>query len=100
MDIKWFEDFISLVEHRSFTKAAEERHVTQSGLSRRIRSLECYLGVELVKKNVYPTTITDIGLTHTENIKAFISQYYILTEKIQESRKEWQGFDYINATCA
>lgn len=87
MDIKWFEDFISLVEHRSFTKAAEERHVTQSGLSRRIRSLECYLGVELVKKNVYPTTITDIGLTHTENIKAFISQYYILTEKIQESEK-------------
>jgi len=88
MDIKWIEDFLALVEHGSYTKAAEIRHVTQSGLSRRIRSLEYSIGVDLVQKNVYPTTLTSAGLEHVEDMRLLINQYYDLQLKINESDKQ------------
>ena len=40
MDHKWLEDFIALARERSFSRAAEQRHVTQPQFSRRIRALE------------------------------------------------------------
>ena len=39
--------FKAVARHRSFTKAAEELHVTQSALSQRIRALELEFGVDL-----------------------------------------------------
>ena len=88
MDIKWIEDFLALVEHGSYTKAAEIRHVTQSGLSRRIRSLEYSIGVDLVQKNIYPTTLTSAGLEHVDDMRLLIKQYYDLQLKINESDKQ------------
>ncbi|WP_315980356.1 LysR family transcriptional regulator [Aliamphritea spongicola] len=44
MELKWLIDFTALVEHGSFSKAAESRFVTQPAFSRRIRSLENWLG--------------------------------------------------------
>ncbi|WP_299661628.1 LysR family transcriptional regulator [uncultured Psychromonas sp.] len=88
MDIKWVEDFLALVEHGSFTKAAEVRHVTQSGFSRRIRSLECSLGVDLVKRNVFPTTLTNAGEQNIESMKLLLNQYFDLQRKIEENEKQ------------
>jgi len=88
MDIKWVEDFLALVEHGSFTKAAEARHVTQSGFSRRIRSLECSLGVDLVKRNVFPTTLTNAGEQNIESMKLLLNQYFDLQRKIEENEKQ------------
>ena len=39
MDHKWLEDFLALARERSFSRAAELRHVTQPQFSRRIRAL-------------------------------------------------------------
>ena len=40
MQIKWLEDFLMLAQERSFTRAAELRHVTHPAFGRRIRALE------------------------------------------------------------
>jgi DNA-binding transcriptional LysR family regulator len=61
MESKWLEDFISLAETRSFSRSAELRHVTQPAFSRRIRSLEAWLGVDLVDRTAYPTRLTPAG---------------------------------------
>ncbi|MBV8620895.1 MAG: LysR family transcriptional regulator [Curvibacter sp.] len=61
MESKWLEDFLSLAETRSFSRAAEERHLTQSALSRRIRALEAWLGVTLVDRSVIPAQLTPVG---------------------------------------
>ena len=61
MDIKWVEDFLCLVRLRSFSRAAEARCVTQSAFSRRIRSLENWLGAPLVDRSLYPVTLTNAG---------------------------------------
>lgn len=62
MELKWLEDFLSVAETRSFSRSAEARNVTQSAFSRRIRSLEVWLGTELLDRSVYPISLTADGL--------------------------------------
>jgi DNA-binding transcriptional LysR family regulator len=61
VELKWLEDFLSLAETRSFSRSAEARHVTQSAFSRRIQALELWLGVALIDRSTYPTTLTPAG---------------------------------------
>src|SRR5574337_230523 len=61
MELKWLEDFLSLAETGSFSRSAEQRHVTQPAFSRRIRALESWLGVALIDRSTYPTTLTPAG---------------------------------------
>lgn len=61
MELKWLEDFLSLVETGSFSRSADQRHVTQPALSRRIRALEAWLGVPVVDRSTYPSRLTEAG---------------------------------------
>ncbi|MFO1327111.1 MAG: LysR substrate-binding domain-containing protein [Rubrivivax sp.] len=63
METKWLEDFISLAETRSFSRAAQLRHVTQPAFSRRIQALEAWAGIDLVDRSSYPTRLTPAGET-------------------------------------
>ena len=51
MESKWLEDFVSLAETGSFSRSAALRHVTQPAFSRRIRSLEAWLGADLIDRS-------------------------------------------------
>ena len=61
MDHKWLEDFIALARERSFSRAAELRHVTQPQFSRRIRALELWAGADLINRAVLPLGLTPAG---------------------------------------
>lgn len=61
LEIKWLEDFLALATTLNFSKAAEERHVTQSAFSRRIRQLEAWLGATLIDRATYPSRLTEAG---------------------------------------
>jgi DNA-binding transcriptional LysR family regulator len=63
METKWLEDFIALAETRSFSRAAQMRHVTQPAFSRRIQALEAWAGIGLVDRSSYPTRLTAAGET-------------------------------------
>jgi DNA-binding transcriptional LysR family regulator len=76
MDIKWLEDFVSLARTRSFSRSAEERHVTQSAFSRRIQALETWLGVSLVDRSRYPTTLTSEGRQFRETAEETLRQLH------------------------
>ena len=61
MEIKWIEDFIALSQYQSFSRAAQFRNVTQSGFSRRIQSLEQWVGADLIDRSSFPPTLTPAG---------------------------------------
>ena len=63
MDTKWLEDFVSLVETRSFSRSAQLRHITQPAFSRRIQSLEAWAGTDLIDRSSFPTKLTAAGET-------------------------------------
>jgi LysR family transcriptional regulator, hypochlorite-specific transcription factor HypT len=57
----WLEDFLALASTGNFSRAAEERHMTQPAFSRRIRALEEWLGVVLVDRATHPAVLTESG---------------------------------------
>lgn len=61
MDIKLLEDFLALAATGSFSRAAEDRNVTQPAFSRRIRQLEAWIGAELIDRSTYPMRLTRAG---------------------------------------
>jgi LysR family transcriptional regulator, hypochlorite-specific transcription factor HypT len=61
VDTKWLEDFVVLAETRSFSRAAQLRHITQPAFSRRIQALEAWLGLDLLQRTSYPPTLTAAG---------------------------------------
>lgn len=63
VETKWFEDFVSLAETRSFSRSAQLRHVTQPAFSRRIQSLEAWAGIDMVDRSAYSTRLTPAGQT-------------------------------------
>lgn len=74
MEIKWVQDFLSVARTRSFSRSAEERHISQSGLSRRIRALEHWLGVELIDRSVHPACLTEAGLFFRQRAEDVLRQ--------------------------
>src|SRR4051812_31662460 len=58
MNLNTFRVFLTVFERRSMTQAASQLHLTQSGISQHIRSLEEELGFDLferVGKKLFPT---------------------------------------------
>lgn len=74
MEIKWLEDFISLAETNNFSRSAALRHVTQPAFSRRIQSLENWLGADLVDRTSYPTSLTRAGEVFYEQALLMLGQ--------------------------
>jgi DNA-binding transcriptional LysR family regulator len=61
MNFLWLEDFLALAASGNFSRAAEERHMTQPAFSRRIRALEEWLGVVLIDRTSHPASLTEPG---------------------------------------
>lgn len=61
MNLSWIDDFIALAASGNFSRAAEERHMTQPAFSRRIRALEEWLGAELFDRSSQPARLTEVG---------------------------------------
>jgi DNA-binding transcriptional LysR family regulator len=76
MELSWLEDLIALNSSRSFSKAAELRHVTQPTLSRRIQSLEVWLGAPLIDRRVFPIVLTEQGKSFIKSSEEIVQLLY------------------------
>lgn len=61
LNLSWLDDFFALAASGNFSRAAEERHMTQPAFSRRIRALEEWLGTELFDRSSQPARLTAAG---------------------------------------
>jgi len=61
VNLSWLDDFMALAATGNFSRAADERHMTQPAFSRRIRALEEWLGVELFDRSSQPARLTETG---------------------------------------
>ncbi len=86
METKWLEDFISLVETNNFSRSAALRHVTQPAFSRRIQSLENWLGTDLIDRTSYPTRLTPAGIVFYEQALEMLSKINGAREMLRSKR--------------
>ncbi|MCW6533290.1 LysR substrate-binding domain-containing protein [Sphingomonas lycopersici] len=61
MDLLWLEDFLALASESNFSRAAAARNLSQPAFSRRIRSLEDWVGVTLVDRDTHRIALTEAG---------------------------------------
>ncbi len=61
MDLRYFEDLMTLVECRSFAHTAKLRGISASSLSRRIQNIERSFQIQLIDRTAYPTKLTPDG---------------------------------------
>jgi DNA-binding transcriptional LysR family regulator len=80
MELRWLDDFCALARTRHFSRAADERHVSQPAFSRRIKMLEEEVGVTLVDRNSIPLCLTPAGEIFLHSCEA-ISQRMQITKK-------------------
>ena len=62
MELRLLRYFLTVTKEQSFTKAAEQLHITQPTLSRQMAALEDELGITLFLRNGKRTTLTDEGI--------------------------------------
>ncbi|WP_433541794.1 LysR family transcriptional regulator [Streptosporangium sandarakinum] len=73
MELRQLEYFVAVAEERSFTRAAERVHISQSGVSAQIRRLERELGAELFDRSARVATLTVAGKAALEHARAALA---------------------------
>ena len=61
MELTWLEDFLAVLDEGGFSRAAERRGVSQPAFSRRIRSLEDWVGTTLFDRDTHSVRLTLAG---------------------------------------
>ncbi len=85
MEIKWLEDFLSLADNGNFTTAADERYISQSAFSRRIKNLEFVFGAELFDRNTFPVQLSEEGKILRPVVEHILRLYYDAKQDLQLS---------------
>ncbi|RZS79812.1 DNA-binding transcriptional LysR family regulator [Phyllobacterium myrsinacearum] len=83
MELGWLEDFLALRELESFTAAADRRNISQSAFSRRIQSLEDWLGVTLIDRSVRPHRFTPVAAENYGDFQRILNQLYELRSQVR-----------------
>ena len=83
MELKWLEDYLALTETRSFSKAAQRRHVSQPAFSRRIQALEDWFGVTLVDRSRKPLQITALAEQNEAELRSIVNRFHELRSQLR-----------------
>lgn len=75
MRMEYLEEFLALVELRSFSEAAVVSHVSQSGLSKHIAAIETELGAELIRRPSNPPELTRCGRSFARDARVIVNEY-------------------------
>ncbi|MDH6148174.1 MULTISPECIES: LysR family transcriptional regulator [Paraburkholderia] len=76
MELKWFEDFLTLAATRNFSRTAELRFMTQPAFRRCVKMLEEWVGVTLLDRNAQPIALTPAGERFRDIAEAVGRQLY------------------------
>lgn len=73
MELRQLEYFVAVAEERSFTRAAQRVHISQSGVSAQIRQLELQLGAPLIDRSGRTATLTAAGAAALPHARAALA---------------------------
>ena len=74
MNINQLKYFVSVAEHHSFTKAANQYYLSQAAITQQIRALEETMGVQLFTRNTRPVALTPAGSVFLVEAKAILER--------------------------
>jgi DNA-binding transcriptional LysR family regulator len=83
--------FIAVAARRNFRRAAAELHITQTALSRRLQTLEAYLGVKLIERTTRSVELTRTGADFMPRAQRLLGELEAALTDIRETGKAMRG---------
>ncbi len=97
MNMNRLQTFVHIVEHRCFSEAASLMNLTQSGISRQMKTLEEEVGIQLLnRKNV--VQMTPAGRLVYKRAKVLLNEWEQLMKECKAMKTELHGILKIGAS--
>jgi DNA-binding transcriptional LysR family regulator len=91
MHLKSLKVFCDVVSRRSFSRAAGENGISQSGASQIVNALEEHLGVKLIDRTKRPFVLTPEGEAYYDGCRKLVQRYFALEEEVRTLHEEVAG---------
>lgn len=91
IDFDGIQAFVAIADLGGFSKAAEQLHVTQTALTRRIQKLESYIGLKLLDRTTRYVQLTSVGRDFLPRAKAIVGEVTRTMEGLKDMSKHSQG---------
>lgn len=91
MNLKSLKIFCDIVSRRSFSRAAEDNGISQSGASQVVSQLESRLGVQLIERSKRPLVTTREGQVFFDGCRKLIARYDALEDEVRTLHEEVAG---------
>lgn len=91
MHIKALKVFCDIVARRSFSRAADDNDMSQSGASQIVQQLEEALQVKLIDRSKRPFVLTPEGQIYYEGVRKVVQRYLALEEEVRTLHHEVAG---------
>ncbi len=91
MQLKSLKIFCDVVGWRSFSRAASENGISQSGASQVVNQLERRLGVKLIDRSKRPFVLTPEGEAYYEGCRKLVQRYDALEDQVRTLHEEVAG---------
>ncbi|MFC4667151.1 LysR family transcriptional regulator [Seohaeicola nanhaiensis] len=88
MKLEWLEDIVAIFESDSLNEAANRRYLTQPAFSRRVRSIEEYLGVELIDRSRKPARPTETLIEQEDRLRRLSSELKALVVDLRKAERQ------------
>ncbi len=89
--LKALKIFCDVVRQRSFSRAADENDISQSGASQVVHQLEEGLGVKLIDRSKRPFVLTPEGEAYYDGCRSVVERYFALEDRVRTLHQEVVG---------
>ncbi len=89
--------FIEVVEHKSFTKAADKLNLANSAVSRTVKKLEDKLGVNLLNRTTRQINLTAEGELYFQRMKVILQEMQAAENELHGTQSSPKGLLRIDA---
>ena len=87
MNLKSLKIFCDIVTRKSFSRAAEDNGLSQSGASQVVSQLESRLGVQLIERSKRPLMPTHEGRVFFEGCRDIVARYDALEDELRDLKR-------------
>ncbi len=91
MDIRHMNYFIEVARQKSFSRAAETLHISQSAISKMVKDMEEELGLFLFNRNSKAIQLTDAGAIFLNRAQKIVSMFQDLIDEVKEETMQEMG---------
>ena len=91
IDFDGIQAFVVIAELGGFSKAAEQLHLTQTALTRRIQKLEAYLGLKLLDRTTRYVELTSVGRDFLPQAQAIVNEVTRSIEGLKDMSRHSHG---------